>query len=162
MRFSLSALLVLLLAAPPALAAGDDHDDHLSEADGVRIIHAWTNATSEGEARVFLEIENTGTSDIMLTGGDTEIADTVTVMGTTFSSKGTGATEIGTFPIPAGSEMALTPDGLFLMLSGLETTLAEGEEFEMHVELDPLGEIEIHVDVEAADATQHSHAGHAH
>ena len=65
------------------------------------------------------------------------------------------------FTIP-GTEMELVPTGLYLALDGLTEPLHQGESFEMHVEIEPLGEIESVVEVEAANAKQHSHAGHAH
>ena len=140
----------------------DDHSDHLAEAEGVRLIHAWTNATRDDVARVFIEIENTSETDIVLTGGDAEIATSVRLMGAPVQAGATDPVEIGTFPIAAGADITLAPDGLYLELSGLDRRLEEGDEFEMHVDLEPIGEVEINVEVESANARNHSHAGHNH
>lgn len=140
----------------------DNHDDHLAEAEGVRLIHAWTNATRGDVARVFIEIENTSDTDITLTGGDAEIASSVRLMGAPVQAGATEPVEIGTFPIAAGADITLAPDGLYLELSGLDRRLEEGDEFEMHVELEPIGEVEVNVEVESAGARNHSHAGHNH
>lgn len=39
--------------------------------------------------------------------------------------------------------------------------LHKGDSFDMHL-LTSIGELDLHVAVEDADATQHSHAGHMH
>ena len=159
----LLALAPLLLAAPMAFAEGDHaDDDHLSAKDGVEILHAWTQATTDDHTRVFMEIANEGAAEVILIGGDSEIAEHVHLVGLTYGTDCATAQEIEQFPIKAGAEIDLTPDGLFLELDGLTKGLAEGDEFEIHVLFEPIGEIEVHVEVEAAGASQHSHAGHNH
>ena len=153
----LSAIIVLLNMAT-ASWAGDD--DHLSERDGVRVLHAWTRATDTDHAEVFMEIENTGHAELSLTGAETDIADDVHIVAMNHADG--KAVDIGALPVPAGSDTLLTPEGVFLELHDLDRTLAVGDEFEMHLHLEPLGEIEIHVEVEAANAANHSHAGHSH
>jgi copper(I)-binding protein len=148
--------------------AHDDHDDHwaeksdhLSEVDGLRILHAWTNATEGDHARVYMDIENTGTQVVTLKGGDAEIAGEVHLMAMDIANPGTFA-ELEEMPIPAKSEFMLAPNMVFLELHEIATHLHKGEAFDMHVMIEPFGEIEIHVEVEAEDANQHSHAGHNH
>ena len=155
---------LILLAASAAWAADEhgDDEDHLAEAEGVRVLHAWIEETRGPEARVYLEIENTGSEELILKGGDTGIAGAVTLVGLDFNSGGSTPVPLGELPIPAGNELELTPDGVFLLITDLAKPLAEGEEFEMHIELEPVGEIEIHVDVEAEGTLQHPHAGHNH
>lgn len=140
----------------------DEFADHKAELDGVIVLHAWAQATDGDEARVFMEIENTSESVVMLTGGDAhDVAESVTLIAT--STKAGGDPEaLSEVDIAPGTEMELVPTGLYFALGGLERPLTKGDSFEMHVELAPLGEIEVIVEVEAADATQHSHAGHAH
>ncbi len=179
----LIALALLLLTAPafaqeagPGDHAGeemheDDHAegpdhaegdaDHLAELEGLRLLHAWTNATTGDRAEVYLTIENTGDAEVYLTGASTGIAETARLVAQPM--KATGEPEqIGTLPVPAGSEMDLEPGGVFIVLTGLTETLVEGGEFEVMLTLDPLGEVQVHVQVESEDARHHSHAGHAH
>ncbi len=160
MRLTLAALLTAT-SLSPALAAEDEHSDHLSELDGVEVLHAWARATDGDEAFVYMEITNTRADEVMLVGGESEIAEEVHLMAIDYVSGGK-MVELEELPIPAGGETVLSPEGVFLELHGLMNTLSEGDEFEMHVELAPLGEVEIHVEVEAADAENHSHAGHNH
>lgn len=159
MRFLVPVLLAL---ASPLAAEGDDDSDHLSKREGLEILHAWTQATNEDHTRIFMEITNEGSNDVMLLGGESDIAEHVYLMGLSYGTDGANAREIEQFPIKAGAEIDLTPDGLFLELDGLTKILAEGEAFEIHVVFDPIGEIDVHVDVEAAGASQHSHTGHNH
>lgn len=170
-RLLVAALALGLLTAQPLLA-GDDHshdhdhkDDaeaHLSEKDGVRILHAWTNATDGDSARIYMEIANESGQDVILLGGESEIGAGVALMGAPIRAGEDAPLPLDPFPIAAGTEMDLEPATLFLMIEGLTRTLAEGDDFDMHVELDPIGEIEIHVAVESANAREHSHAGHDH
>lgn len=146
-------------------ADAHDHDeggsDHLTELDGLRILHAWTNATEDDHARVYMEIENTGTEVVTLLGGETEIAAEVHLMAMDISNPGTFA-ELEKMPIPAKSDFMLAPNMVFLELHEIATHLHKGDAFDMHVMIEPFGEIEIHVEVEGADATQHGHTGHNH
>ena len=64
--------------------------------------------------------------------------------------------------IPAGGAFALEPGAVFLKLSGLRRPLVRGQEFEVELTFAEAGALDVRVLVEAADATQHSHAGHAH
>jgi copper(I)-binding protein len=69
---------------------------------------------------------------------------------------------LDTVEIPAGGEFVLEPGAVFLKLVGLKQPLQQGEEFEVELLFAEAGELDVYVLVEAADATQHSHAGHAH
>lgn len=154
----LLAALVSLLAIAPAGA----EEEHKTVSEGITILHAWSRATTGPEAQVFMEIANARTADVTLSGGTTAVADAVAVHGATLVEGRAGSVPLGPFTIPAGSEFDLDPDGVFLLLSGLKAPLAEGGEFELTLSFDGLAPIEIHVEVEKADATQHSHAGHSH
>ncbi len=140
---------------------GDDDSDHVTRVDGIEILHAWAQATEGSTGRVFMEITNEGDQDVTLLGGDTDIGGAVTLMAMSYSD-GAKAVDIGSFPLKAGAEIDLTPDGLFFEIADLAIHLDQGASFEMHVDLDPIGEIEVVVEVEAEDAGNHSHAGHNH
>lgn len=156
------ALAVALALAAPALAAPAlAEDDHLSEAEGLRAVHAWTRATAGDTAHVFVELENTGTEAQTLLGGRAEIAETVRLVG--YQAKGGTAAYVPLpqMPLAPGQDLALSPEGLALELAGLGTALEEGAGFAMHLVFAGF-EMEIAVAVEAAGARQHSHAGHQH
>lgn len=145
--------------------AEDEHSEeearHVAEAHGVRLLHAWTRATSGDTALVFVEIENTSGGAVSIAGGEADIAASVALVGFRMR-EGEGRYEaLPPVPVKAGGEMVLAPNGLALRLEGLDRPLTEGEEFEMEILFD-IGHVEAHVQVEDADARQHSHAGHQH
>lgn len=138
--------------------AADADSDHLSIGNGYRVLHAWTRATSASETDIFMEIDNTSGDEMMLEGALARDGRVLTLVG--LSADGTTET-LPFVPIPAGRELVLEPFGLTLRLSDLKGPLAKGDEFEIEVEMSA-GNVVVHVEVEAADARQHSHAGHAH
>lgn len=177
-------LLSLTLIATPAFAQDDhgdheseygeehhdethgDHDDHggedhVSEADGVRAVHAWTNATRDGHAQVYVEIENTSDAEVRLLGAEAENAESAALVGFTLVDGEPSFVELPGMPIAAGGEVVLAPNGLAIDLEGLSADLEEGDSFEMELEFD-FGHLDVVVAVESAGATQHSHAGHQH
>lgn len=156
-----SLLLAACLCLPTFAQAEGDHDHHLTERAGLRALHAWTPATSADTAMVYVEFENTGTETITLTGAATDVAETAALVG--FELKGGEAayTVLPPMPIAPGREMRLAPEGMSIRLSGLARDLVEGDEFEMHIDTS-VGDIDLHVSVEAPDARQHGHAGHGH
>lgn len=173
-----AAFLSLALLATPAIAqeAHDDHaeehggheehgehdhDEHLTEAEGIRTLHAWANATDGSTALVYVEIENTSDADVTLTGGETEIAQSVELVGLQNSGGELSYTAIPEMPIAAGSEMVLSPNGLALQLNGLSEPLVEGEHFHIDIEFGDI-HLDTSVEIQSATATQHSHAGHNH
>lgn len=159
------AFAALLIASPLLAEDGHKHDDHgdqdahhLAEAEGLRILHAWAR---EGEARIYMEIENTGDHLVTLEGGEVEGLGELALMATPISAAGGEIQPIDEMPIPAGGELALTLDGLFLMLKAPAGWIA-GQHIDAHVELHPVGEVEVEVEIFAADTDQHPHAGHNH
>ncbi|MDF0599252.1 copper chaperone PCu(A)C [Psychromarinibacter sp. C21-152] len=162
-RLPLALATLACLSLPAAAQENhdnhDDQDDHLAEADGVRILHAWA-VPEDGAVRIYMEIENTGDRTLTLTGGETHDGAALALMATELQAEG-GAVPLGEFPIKAGTEIDLDPGGLYLVLNPA-SDLAEGDRFAAHVDLEPLGEVEIEVDVLAPGTRQHPHAGHRH
>jgi copper(I)-binding protein len=172
-----AAVLSLALLVTPAFAqeVHDDHaeehhdehdhedhdDDHVAEVDGIRTLHAWANATNGSTALVYVEIENGSDAEVILTGGETDIAQSVELVGLQNSGGELSYTSIPEMPIAAGSEMVLSPNGLALQLNGLSEALVEGEHFHIDIEFGDI-HLDTSVEIQSATATQHSHAGHNH
>lgn len=140
--------------------ADDAHPDHLTEIDDLRIVHAWTRATTADHALVFMEIENTG-EPAMLTGAETPLAERATLVGFRMTEAGGVYETLPQLPVAKGTELALAPEGLALRLDGLSAPLAEGDVVPVKLHFGTTS-AEVSAEVEAADARQHSHAGHAH
>lgn len=163
--FLSACLLALMLPLPAAASESHVHEEqeehHLSEIPGLKALHAWTPATSGRSALVYVELENTGDAPVALEGAEAEIAGDATLVGFALENGEPAYVPLPSMPIQPGRELVLAPDGLAIRLDGLSEHLDEGGEFEMHL-LTSLGELEIHVAIEPAGATQHSHAGHQH
>lgn len=156
----LIALLYVLPVMPAALA--QDEHDHEASIGNLTIVHPWARAAKAGEdTLVFFEIENAGAA-VDLTGAETAVAASVVLIGATLGGDGALAyQDVGSVQIAAG-HFALEPDGLGLRLAGLTQDLLQGEDFELEVRFGNGDHLDLHVEIEAADATQHSHAGHSH
>ncbi|MEO9528904.1 copper chaperone PCu(A)C [Roseibium sp.] len=170
-------LLSLLFLMPQPVVASDTHGatkehdheeqhadedgDHKASAHGVTALHAWIRATSGEDALLYVEIENGSDQDIRIVGGETAIADSVELVGFRMKDGEAGYAPLQPVPVKPGKELMLEPNGLALRLNGLTRSFGKGEEFEIEIEFD-VGHVELHAQVEAADATRHSHAGHQH
>nr|WP_321457409.1 copper chaperone PCu(A)C [uncultured Cohaesibacter sp.] len=161
MRYILVILMILTMPFGVWAQEHDAHSDHVSELKGFRVVHAWTRATSEKTALIFMELENESSETIVISGGDSEIASSGKLVGFTLKNGMDSWQDISTLPIQAHKELHFEPHGAALMLAGLTKPLKEGEMFEIHLDTS-LGELEVHVEIENAQATHHSHAGHNH
>ncbi|MFV0358573.1 copper chaperone PCu(A)C [Tropicimonas sp.] len=157
----LAAFSLALALMPPGALADDDHADHLSELGGIRAIHAWTRATSQDDALVFVEIENTGDETVTLQGGQAEIATGGELVGFRLKNGNESHVALPGIPVAPKTTLILAPGAAAIRLSGLTRPLRQGEAFEAGLDFD-IGTLAVHVETEAADADRHSHAGHGH
>ncbi|WP_213686000.1 copper chaperone PCu(A)C [Roseicyclus sp.] len=158
MRF-LAATISLAFAATPLLAQ-DDHK-HLTEIDGLRIVHAWMPATSGPDAMIYMEIENGSDGLVTLSGAEAPDGMTVELVGFTYTDGVEAWQVLPAMPIAAGGNLDLAPRGVALRISGLSASLVEGDEIEIEVLFGDL-RLDVHVEVEDKNATAHGHAGHNH
>ncbi len=165
-----TTLIAFALLATPALAEHhetaephEEHTDqeHLAEADGIRAVHAWTNATDGSTGFVYVDLGNASDYSVTLIGAESDIATSAEIVGLENSGGELVYTPIPEMPIAAGSEVVFAPNGLAIRLSGLTAPLVEGESFEIGFEFDGL-HLDAVVAIESTSATQHSHAGHQH
>jgi len=142
-------------------AEHDDDEDHKGSSNGVTALHAWIRATSGKEALLFVEIENGSDKDVRLIGAETPIADSVELVGFQLKDGEADYADLPAVPVRPGKDLILSPNGLALRLNGLKQGFEKGDTFQIELEFDA-GHVDMTVQVEAADATQHSHAGHQH
>jgi copper(I)-binding protein len=157
-KLVLAGLAGLAMGAAVAQEHADEHEVSVGD---ITIVHPWARAAAAGaDTLVFFEIENTGAPD-KLTGAATEVAGSVEIVGATMTGGESGWQLVGPVDVSAG-DFDFDPNGLGLQLKGLTQELAQGGEFELALTFEHAGEVHVHVEVERADATQHSHAGHSH
>lgn len=166
-------VLIAALAVQPVFAGSDNQpsqhvghddnmrDDHLSTSGNLRLLHGWTRATGDDTALIFVEIENAGTKPATLIGGASDIAQAAALVGFINVDGSPAYQVLPSLPIASGSEMVLAPQGVALRLDGLSRDLIEGESFDV-VLFFAEADVVLTVKVEARNASQHSHAGHAH
>ncbi|TJZ89406.1 copper chaperone PCu(A)C [Paracoccus gahaiensis] len=157
--YRLAFAAVLTVTALPAIA--EDGHDHLAEADGLRILHAWTPATAGPDALIYMEIENGSDRTLTLSGARTEGGQAARLVGFAYADGVETWQPLPDMPIAAGQDLDLTPRGLALQMSGLNDPLARGDTLPIEVMFGDL-HLDVGVEVEAEDASAHSHAGHSH
>lgn len=152
-----AAAFALLSLAVPAWA----QEEHLASSGSITIVHPWARAVAAGQdALVFMEIENGGPTDRLL-GALTDVAADVRIVGLTLTGDEISIQDVGPVDV-ANGDFDLDPGGIALELHDVSVPLVQGEHFELVVRFATAGEIRLEVEVEAADANQHSHAGHSH
>ncbi len=138
-----------------------EEDEHVATVGDIRIVHPWARAAAAGsDTLVFMDIENKGATDRMLSV-ETGKAGNAEIAGITMKDGNTTTTPLGTVDVGSGETM-LDPGGMAIVLHDLTEDLVKGEDFQLTVRFEKSGAVELDVEIEAADATQHSHAGHAH
>ena len=140
---------------------GDEAGTHVSRSEDLRVLHAWTRAGEASSTRVFMEIENHGDAVVTLRGGESALGDEIDLVGFALVDGEDQYQTLQGVPIMAGQDLQLAPRGLALSIDGLNRTLEEGDRFPLAL-ITNRGQIEVVVTVEAQDARQHGHAGHAH
>ena len=156
MRLSLPALALLAASALPA--AAQDHDDHIAELEGLRIVDAWARPVAES-LEIFVRIENAGTETARLVGG-TAFGVPVSIVASPVRAGGGVPETLEAMEVVPGVEMAFEPRGLYLLAQGA-TAQAEGEA-EMVLRFEPQGEVEVHVEIAEPGATEHPDGPHNH
>lgn len=159
-------LVLLAMLATPVCAlaqshSSHDHHSHVSQHGDLRAVHAWTRATTGNTALVFMELENTGTDRLMITGAQGPRGAPAELVGFTLQNGQARLQPVGRMPLNAGHALRLEPNGLALQITGLDAALAQGEAFDLELQTDH-GTLPVHVEIGAPDATGHSHAGHSH
>jgi periplasmic copper chaperone A len=141
---------------------GDGEDaDHVAEGAGLRALHGWTRATRDGTALVFVELSNTSGGMVRVTGAESGIAARAELVGFRLEQGRETWSPVGAIDLGPDESVDLAPFGLAILLEGLTTPLEQGDTLDVDL-LTAEGALAIAVEVEAADATQHSHAGHNH
>lgn len=139
------AALLLLCAAPPAMAA---------DAGGVKVTAAWARATA-GKARAgaaFLTITNSGAAADRLTGAATDRAKHAMVHQNIVENDVASMRHVMALDVPAGKSVTFAPGGYHVMLMGLTAPLKKGERFPLSLTFEKAGTVTVTVTVEGPGA----------
>ncbi|MBW0368318.1 copper chaperone PCu(A)C [Ensifer adhaerens] len=161
--FNAKSLLasVGFLSASVTAASADGREAHLAALDEIRVIHPWVRAAEAGGTTLlFMEIENDG-GPVRLVSARSSAAGAATTVGIVSQGETLSTVDIGVVEVPRG-EFRMDPGGLAIRLERLSEDFAVDEEIDVVLTFEPGGELPLRAKVEAADATEHRHAGHAH
>lgn len=160
LRKTLAAALAASFAFAPVTLRAEEHD-HVVNAGKIRIVHPWVRAGDAGQNTLaFMEVINDGETDT-LESVATDAASSARIVGVTMKDGVSALQDVGATEIPAG-DFDFDPAGLAIELVGLKQAIEKGGEIELELTFKAAGTVHLHAEVEASDATQHSHAGHAH
>ena len=116
-----AAALVLAACAP---TASEEEAASTSMADQLTASDMWVKEPTSDMTGMFGMLENTGSSDIVLTGGESDVATMVEIHEVV---DGQMQKIAGGLTIPAGSMAMLEPGGNHVMLMGLTSSILVGE-----------------------------------
>lgn len=124
MKAILTGLAMAFVLAQTALAA---------DGPGLAIVEAWARATpgSLPSSAAYFVIRNTGPSDDVLTGVQTDIAQKAELHESVMTGTMMQMKALGEVTIPAGQSVAFKPGGKHVMLMGLKGPLKKGDHFSL-------------------------------
>ena len=116
-----AAVLALAACAP---AATEEEAAPVSMAEQLTASDMWVKEPTSDMTGMFGMLENTGTSEIVLTGGESDVATMVEIHEVV---DGQMQKIVGGLTIPAGSMAMLEPGANHVMLMGLTSSILVGE-----------------------------------
>lgn len=156
----LTKLIVLLLLAvatlaPPAALS------HSHKKKGLEIIHPWTPAMLQKDARttqVFMTIKNRGRANDRLLSASTPTAEKTEMQQPSSNEPGSETKPAAAPLIAAGKELDLSRKGPRLVLTGVKRQLHAYDEFKMMLVFEKAGRMIVDVMVEEASTDEpHKH-----
>ncbi len=132
----------------------------------VTVEGAWSRATPPGHptGAAYFQITNHSTRGDQLIGVTTDRAPRVELHQTIEEGGNARMVHTPQVRLPAGETLSFEPGGRHVMLMGLTEALAEGEVYEITLQLEQAGDLTFQVEVRAATAMggSHNHGGMGH
>lgn len=160
------ALLATLLVAVGGCAAmhGEQMADHRMVGD-LMIAGAWSRATPPGVdiGAGYLQITNHGSRPDRLLRVRSDVSDRVEMHESKMEQGVMRMREQSDIPIAAGATVELKPGGLHLMLLGLGQPLQAGQSYQLSLEFENAGEVDVParvLPIGAAGDVPIDHSGH--
>ena len=134
------------------------------QAEGLRVEHGWSRpALAGGTGGGFLTVRNTGTAPDRLLSAASPAAARVEIHASTLQDGVMRMRPQDDVPVPAGSEVALRPGGLHLMLLELRQPLRAGDRVPVTLRFERAGEVRTELTVRApGDGEPRPDAAHRH
>ena len=148
--FGGAALQAALLAALPFAVVAQEAP--VAEIDGVRVSGAWTEAGDGPSAEVYMRIENTGSAPVTLAEVGAPEAEMGTVVASPERSAGGVPETLDGILLPPGVATTLEPEGLHVLLSGLDAPREAGGTLDLTLTFESLGALDVPVAVVAEGA----------
>ena len=149
MRFILSVALAAMALAAASIQSPAFAEDPVAVGE-LRIMHPWARASAGhgNTGAAFMTIANTGGADDKLVSAATANAKKAEVHETTMvDSVMKMRMLMGGLAIPAGTEVALKPMGLHVMLMGVTEKLVEGETLVLTLTFEQAGSVDVAVPI---------------
>lgn len=127
------AVIASAIIATVSVSIATAHQEYIGS---MIIHHPWARASATSLAKtgaVYLKLENSGPSEITLTGASTDVAKKAELHTHIMSDNGVMKMRPveGGIPIAGKETVELKPGGLHIMLMGLPAPLFEGELFDI-------------------------------
>jgi len=131
-----SIKLAAVTAAIIAMISVSIATAHQANVGSITVHHPWARASATSQAKsgaVYLKLENTGDSEVTLTGVATDTAKRAELHTHIMSDNGVMQMRPveGGIPVPVAKTIELKPGGLHIMLMGLHAPLFVGEVFDI-------------------------------
>ncbi len=136
-------LLFVVAAVAPLAAIAHDHG-----AKGIEVVHAWTPAMSDADAKstaVYMTIKNRSDMGDRLIGARARVASKVEI-----HESGKGSNSVAAVAIDAGKDLELSSTGYYLLLTGVNSRLQVHDRFKIALEFERAGRVVVDVIVEGA------------
>ena len=152
LAFSVACVAIGVTAQAPAAAHGYGKGE-------LHVRHPWTRATPPGAkvAAGYLEIRNSGKEPDRVLGAFTPVAERVELHVMAREGEVMKMREVENFAVPARQRLTLRPGGPHLMIVGLKKPLAKGERIPLTLRFERAGEVQVEVEVQAADSRKPHH-----
>ncbi len=139
--------LMLSLVLPATLVAG------FAAAAGMKLESAWARSSPPGAqvAAVYLRIDNTGGKSDRLLTIRSDVAASAEVHRTTVVEGIARMRPVSTLHVGTNEVVAFEPGGLHIMLFGLKQPLVAGQTFELKMQFEMAGTLQVKVQVRTPD-----------
>jgi copper(I)-binding protein len=132
-----------------------------SRLNPIKVEHAWARATPGGAmtGAAYMTLTNSGDTADQLLSAATPLAEKVQFHNETEESGVARMREIPTVDLEPGTRIIFKPGEMHMMIVGLKQPLTEGQNFQLTLQFEKAGDIEVTVPIEKIGAMQQENIG---